>query len=179
MSRIGKQPIVVPKEVKVEIKEDKVSVQGPKGSLSFNFDKLIQVDLTENTLSVTRKKNNKLARSLHGTTRAIIANLIKGVTEGFKKELEIVGVGYKAQMKGKTLDLSLGFSHPVEFEVPEGIKVSLPSNTRIMIEGTDKQGVGQFAAKIRRIYPPEPYKGKGIRYLGEEVRKKIGKALAK
>ncbi|MCF7870703.1 MAG: 50S ribosomal protein L6 [Candidatus Omnitrophica bacterium] len=179
MSRIGKQPIIVPKEVKAEIKEKKVSVQGPKGSLSFNFDKLIKIDLAENTLSVTRKKDSKLARSLHGTTRAILANLIKGVTEGFKKELEVVGVGYKAQMKGKALDLSLGFSHPVEFAVPEGIKVSLPSNTRITIEGIDKQKVGQFAAKIRKIYPPEPYKGKGIRYLGEEVRKKIGKALAK
>lgn len=179
MSRIGKQPITVPKEVKVEIKDKNISVQGPKGTLNFSFSDFIQIDLAENTLSVKRNKDSKIARCLHGTTRALVANLIKGVTEGFKKELEIVGVGYKTQMKEKKLDLNIGFSHPVEIEIPEGLKVSTPSNTRITIEGIDKQKVGQFAAKIRKIYPPEPYKGKGIRYLGEEVRKKIGKALAK
>lgn len=179
MSRIGKQSIVVPKEVKVEISGQEVKVQGPKGALNLSFSELIEVNLSENTLSVKRNKDSKIARCLHGTTRALIANLIKGVTEGFKKELEIIGVGYKTQMKGKKLDLNIGFSHPVEIEVPEGLKVSTPSNTRIAIEGIDKQKVGQFAAKIRKIYPPEPYKGKGIRYVGEEVRKKIGKALAK
>jgi large subunit ribosomal protein L6 len=179
MSRIGKQPIIIPKEVKVEINDNLVSVQGPKGKLSFSFNKLLQLELVDNTLSVKKEKDSKIARSLHGTTRAIIANFVKGVTEGFKKELDIVGVGYKAQMKGKNLDLNLGFSHPVELAIPEGLKVSVPSATRILVEGIDKQQVGQFAAKIRKIYPPEPYKGKGVRYLGEEVRKKIGKALAK
>ncbi|MFO8053042.1 MAG: 50S ribosomal protein L6 [Candidatus Omnitrophota bacterium] len=179
MSRIGKQPITVPKEVKVEVSKKEVSVQGPKGTLSFSFNRLIQVELADNVLSVKQEKDSKIARTLHGTTRAIIANLIKGVTVGFKKELEIIGVGYKAQMKGKNLDLNLGFSHPVELAVPEGLRVSVPSNTRITVEGIDKQQVGQFAAQIRKIYPPEPYKGKGIRYLGEEVQKKVGKALAK
>ncbi|MCF7887324.1 MAG: 50S ribosomal protein L6 [Candidatus Omnitrophica bacterium] len=179
MSRIGKQPIIIPKEVKVEIKENLVSVQGPKGRLSFSFNKLIQLELADNALLVKKEKDSKTARSLHGTTRAIVANLVKGVTEGFKKELEIIGVGYKAQMKGKNLDLNLGFSHSVELAIPEGLKVSVPSATRIVVEGIDKQQVGQLAAKIRKIYPPEPYKGKGVRYLGEEVQKKIGKALAK
>ncbi len=179
MSRIGKQPVVIPKDTTVEIKDNLVSVKGPKGSLSFSFHKLIEAEVKESSLLVKRKKNTKLARSLHGTTRAIINNMIKGVTEGFKKELEIVGVGYKAQLKGKALDLNIGFSHPVEILVPDGLKVSLPANTKITIEGIDKEKVGEFAAKIRRIYPPEPYKGKGIRYLGEEVRKKLGKALAK
>ncbi len=179
MSRIGKQPIVVSKEVKIEIKDGVFSAQGPKGKLEFLFKSPIEIDFLENTLTVKRKNDSKIAKSLHGTTRAVIANLITGVTEGFKKELEIVGVGYKAQLKGKVLDLNLGFSHPVEIPVPEDLKVSLPANTRITVEGIDKQKVGQFAARLRKIYPPEPYKGKGVRYLGEEVRKKLGKALAK
>jgi large subunit ribosomal protein L6 len=179
MSRIGKQKIIIAKEVKAEIKGLNISVKGPKGTLGFDFNRLIEVEAKDNLISVKRKNNTKEAKSLHGTTRAIIANMIKGVTEGFKKELEIIGVGYKAQMKGKNLDLSLGFSHPVELVIPEGLKVTVPSATRIVVEGIDKQQVGQFAAKIRKIYPPEPYKGKGVRYLGEEVQKKIGKALAK
>ncbi|MCF7873264.1 MAG: 50S ribosomal protein L6 [Candidatus Omnitrophica bacterium] len=179
MSRIGKQKITIAKEVKAEVKGQNIVVKGPKGSLSFDFNCLIELKIEDNLISVERKNNTKEAKSLHGTTRAIIANMVKGVVEGYKKELEIIGVGYKAQMKGKNLDLNIGFSHPIEFSVPEGLKVSTPSNTRIAIEGIDKQQVGQFAAKVRRVYPPEPYKGKGIRYLGEEVRKKIGKALAK
>lgn len=179
MSRIGKQPVQIPKEVKVEIANSLVSVKGPKGSLDFSFHKLIDIESKEGALSVVRKNNTKLARSLHGTTRAILNNMVKGVTQGFKKELEVVGVGFRVQMKGKKLDLNIGFSHPVEIAVPDNLKVSLPSNTKITIEGIDKEAVGQFAARIRRIYPPEPYKGKGIRYSGEEVRKKLGKALAK
>ncbi len=179
MSRIGKQPIAIPKEVKVEIKGGLVSVKGPKGSLDFSFNKLVGLEVEEDTLAVKRKNNTKFAKSLHGTTRAIINNMVKGVSEGFKKELEVVGVGYKVQMKGKSLDLNIGFSNPVKIPVPENLKVSLPSNTRITVEGIDKEKVGEFAASVRRIYPPEPYKGKGIRYLGEEVRKKLGKALAK
>lgn len=179
MSRIGKQPVAVPKEVKVELKENLVSIKGPKGSLEFSWHNFVSLEVKDGNLLVKRKNNTKAARSLHGTTRAIVNNMVKGVTEGFKKELEIIGVGYKAQMKGKDLDLNIGFSHPVLVAVPEGLKVSLASATKIMIEGIDKEKVGEFAAKVRRIYPPEPYKGKGIRYLGEEVRKKLGKALAK
>lgn len=179
MSRIGKQPVLLPKGVEVEIKSNVISLKGPKGNLSFSFNSLIKVEVVDNTLLVKRSTNSKAAKSLHGTTRAIINNMVKGVTEGFKKELEIIGVGYRAQTKGKNLDLSIGFSHPVEIAIPANLKVSLPSNTRITIEGIDKEKVGEFAAKIRSLYPPEPYKGKGIRYLGEEVRKKLGKALAK
>ncbi len=179
MSRIGRQPIKIPKEVKIEVKDSSVSVKGPKGALDFCFGQVIEVETKEDTLLVKRKSNNKFARSLHGTTRAIINNMVKGVIEGFKKELEIVGVGYKVQMKGKNIDLNIGFSHPTQVSVPEGLKVSLPSNTKITIEGIDKEKVGEFAAKLRRLYPPEPYKGKGIRYVGEDVRKKLGKALAK
>lgn len=179
MSRIGKQPVLLPKGVEAEIKSNVISLKGPKGNLSFSFNSLIKVEVVDNTLLVKRSTNSKAAKSLHGTTRAIINNMVKGVTEGFKKELEIIGVGYRAQTKGKNLDLSIGFSHPVEIAIPANLKVSLPSNTRITIEGIDKEKVGEFAAKIRSLYPPEPYKGKGIRYLGEEVRKKLGKALAK
>lgn len=179
MSRIGKQPVKLPKEVKVQLNGNLLLVKGPKGELNFSLESVINLELKEDCLEVKRSNNTKIAKSLHGTARAIINNMVKGVTQGFKKELEIIGVGYKVQMKGKKIDLSIGFSHSVEIAVPEGLTVSLPSNTRITIEGIDKEKVGEFAAKIRRIYPPEPYKGKGIRYLGEEVRKKLGKALAK
>ena len=179
MSRIGKEPITLPKGVKVKLEGKTCVVEGAKSKLYLDIPVGINIEIAENSVVVKRENDTKPVRSLHGTMRVLINNMVVGVTEGFKKELEIIGVGYKAQMKGKNLVLNIGFSHPVEMVVPEGLKASTPSVTRILIEGIDKQQVGEFAAKIRRIYPPEPYKGKGIRYVGEEVRKKVGKALAK
>jgi len=179
MSRIGKQPVVLPKDVKVKIEGGVCLVEGPKHKLKLAIPQGITVEINEGSLLVKRENDTKRLKSLHGTIRVLFSNMVKGVTEGFKKELNIVGVGYKAQMKGKNLLLNIGFSHPVEMCAPEGIKVSTPSLIRIVVEGIDKQKVGEFSARIRRIYPPEPYKGKGIRYAGEEVRKKLGKALAK
>lgn len=165
--------------MKVKLEGDLCLVEGKGGKLSLTIPAGIKVKLENNALTVTRDNDTKQLKSLHGTIRVLIGNMVKGVNEGFKKELEIIGVGYKTQMKGNKLVLNIGFSHPVEIDIPQGLKVSTPSATRIVIEGIDKQKVGEFAAKIRRIYPPEPYKGKGIRYLKEEVRKKLGKALAK
>lgn len=179
MSRVGKQPLVVPKEIKVKIEGNSCLVEGSKQKLELVIPNGIKLELSGDTLTVKRDNDSKQLKSLHGTIRVLIANMIEGITKGFKKELEIIGVGYKAQMKGSKLSLSVGFSHPVEIDVLPELKVSTPAPTRIVIEGIDKQKVGEFAAKLRRIYPPEPYKGKGIRYLGEEVRKKLGKALAK
>lgn len=179
MSRVGKEPITLPKGVKVKLQGKACLVEGVKSKLQLDIPAGINLEITENSVLVKRENETKPVRSLHGTIWVLINNMVIGVTEGFKKELEIIGVGYKAQIKGKSLVLNIGFSHPVEMAVPEGLKVSTPSVTRVLIEGIDKQLVGEFAAKIRRIYPPEPYKGKGIRYVGEEVRKKVGKALAK
>ena len=179
MSRIGKEPINIVKGVDVKIENGSVLVKGSKEKLSLNIPTGIVVKKEGETVIVTRENDLKLVRSLHGTIRVLIANMVKGVSEGFKKELEIIGVGYKTSMKGKTLILNVGFSHSVEIDTPEGLKVTTPSVTRIVVEGVDKQRVGEFAAKIRRVKRPEPYKGKGIRYFGEEVRKKVGKALAK
>ena len=179
MSRIGKEPIVVPKGVKVKLENGLCLVEGSKGKLELAIPAGITVEIGEANLAVKRGDSSKELRSLHGTIRVLINNMVKGVTEGFKKDLEIIGVGYKAQIKAKTLVLNVGFSHPVEMPVPEGLNVVVPAPTKITIEGIDKQKVGEFTANIRRIYPPEPYKGKGIRYVGEEVRKKLGKALAK
>lgn len=178
MSRIGKRPISIPANVKVNIAEQVVTVEGPKGKLSYAFSPRITLVIENNTLVVKRNSHTKLDRSLHGLTRALLANMVKGVTEGYVKELEIVGVGYKAQMQGNVLNMSLGFSHPVNFVTPEGIKIETPKPTQIVVSGIDKQKVGKVAAEIRAICPPEPYKGKGIRYLGERVKKKIGKAQA-
>jgi len=179
MSKVGRQPISIPKGVKITIEDRDISVEGPKGKLSFRFSSLVSVSEENTSVVVKPVSEEKLAKALFGTTRALINNMVKGVTEGFKKELDIVGVGYKAQMKGKLLILQIGFSHPIEINIPDGINVSLPSATKIIIEGIDKAKVGQFAANIRKIYPPEPYKGKGIRYSSEFVRKKLGKAMAK
>jgi large subunit ribosomal protein L6 len=179
MSRVGKNPIPIPEKVKVEFKGSEISVQGPKGTLSLSLHPLIKVTVEEANIIVARQSEDKRAKALHGTMRALINNMVVGVTEGFKKELEIVGMGYKTQMKGKDLVLQMGFSHPVEITPPEGLKVSTSGPTKIIIEGIDKHQVGQFAAQLRDIYPPEPYKGKGIRYAGEEVRKKLGKAMTK
>ena len=179
MSRIGKQPVALPKEVQADIKGNRLEVKGPKGTLGLEIPFHITLEKKENEIVIKRDNDEKKVKSLHGTIRALINNMVIGVKDGFKKELEIQGVGYKAQMKGSDLVMNMGFSHPVEIKVPKDLKVSVPKPNRIVIEGVDKQCVGELAAKIRRWYPPEPYKGKGIRYAGEEVRKKLGKALAK
>jgi len=179
MSRVGKQPIILSKQVKANFKDRTIYIEGPKGRLELRLPYKIKVEIDNEKILVKRESDDKKTKSLHGTIRALINNMVKGITEGFKKELEIVGVGYKAQLKGQTLVLNLGFSHPIEVSIPKDLKVNLPSQTKIFIEGIDKQKVGEFAAQIRRIYPPDPYKGKGIRYAQEAVRRKLGKALAK
>jgi len=177
MSRIGKKPIAIPKGVKVSVEKDKVAVEGPKGKLSLNLHPRISVEVKEENVFVKRASDEKIDRALHGTTRALIANLIKGVTEGYSKELEIQGVGYKAVIQGKSLVLNLGFTHAVNYPIPEGITIETPKPTQVVIKGTDKAKVGEVAAQIRKIRKPEPYKGKGIRYLGEYVRRKVGKKV--
>lgn len=179
MSRIGKEPIVLTKNVKAKIEGADIFIEGPKGKHTFKLPGQITAQIEDNAIVIKRVNDTKRVKSLHGTMRALVNNVVKGVSEGFMKELTIIGVGYKAQMKGKNLVLNMGFSHSVDMVVPQGLKVSVPAATRVIVEGIDKQQVGEFAAKIRSIYPPEPYKGKGIRYIGEEVRKKLGKALAK
>jgi large subunit ribosomal protein L6 len=179
MSRVGKQPLVLPKDVKVKVEGNLCFAEGKGKKIELAIPAGIKIEVKDDTLLVVRENDSKKLKSLHGTLRVLIGNMVKGITDGFKKELDIVGVGYKVQMKGKKLVLNIGFSHPVEMDLPEGLKVTIPLATRIVIEGADKQMVGEFAAKIRRLYPPESYKGKGIRYVGEEVRKKLGKALAK
>jgi len=179
MSRVGKQVLVLPKGVKVKMEGSLLVAAGSSQKLELAIPAGIKIEITENTLLVTRDDDSKQLKSLHGTIRVLAGNMVEGVTKGFKKELEIIGVGYKAQMKGGKISLNVGFSHLVEIDVPPELKVSTPAATRIAIEGADKQKVGEFAARIRKVRPPEPYKGKGIRYLKEEVRKKLGKALAK
>lgn len=179
MSRIGKQPVQLPKGVKANVANNSLLIEGAKGKLNLNIPKGISVEVAADQVLVKRDSDEKGVRSMHGTIRAIIANMVKGVVEGYKKELDIVGTGYKAMVKGTTLILNMGFSHPVEFVVSKDLKVTVPNPNRIIIEGADIQKVGQFAAVLHKIYPPEPYKGKGIRYVGEEVKKKLGKALAK
>ncbi len=178
MSRIGKKPVIIPKDVKIEVKDREVFVQGPKGQLSRKLTDRINVEIKDDQLLVKRVADTKLDKSLHGLYRALIVNMIKGVTEGYLKELEIIGVGFKAAVAGDKLNLALGFSHPVNFTIPAGIKIETPKPTQLVIRGIDKELIGAVAAEIRAIYPPEPYKGKGIRYVGEQVKKKIGKAQA-
>jgi len=177
MSRIGKLPIDVPQGVEITIDKDNlVSVKGPLGTLSEKIDKNIKVALEDNQIVVTRPNDLKVNRSMHGLYRSLIANMVEGVTKGYAKKLEIVGVGYRATKKGNDLDLQLGFSHPVVMTDPEGITTEVPVQTEIIIKGIDKQMVGNYAAKIRDLRKPEPYKGKGVRYAGEHVRRKEGKA---
>ncbi len=178
MSRIGKSPISVPSGVDINTSNDQVQVKGPKGVLSGSVPAGVRLELAGSTLNVHREIEDKPTRALHGLVRALVANMIHGVTEGFHKELEIEGVGYRAELAGKNLKLALGFSHPVEMEVPKALKVSVDKNTVVRVEGIDKELVGQFAADIRSLRPPEPYKGKGIRYSGERIRRKVGKAGA-
>ncbi len=176
MSRIGKLPITVPGGVDVKIDGQQVTVKGPKGELSLVVSEPIRVALEEGQLQVTRPNDEREARSLHGLTRTLIHNNIIGVTEGYTKSLEVVGTGYRVQQKDKGLELALGFSHPVLFNAPEGIELSVEGNTKITVSGISKQAVGEAAANIRKLKKPEPYKGKGIRYAGENVRRKAGKA---
>ena len=175
MSRIGNKVITIPAGVEVNINDNFATVKGPKGELKQQFDKDMTFNVEGNEITVVRPSDSKRHRTVHGTTRAILANMIEGVSSGFKKELELIGVGYRAQMQGKKLVLSVGYSHPVEFEEIEGIKLGVEGNTKVSIEGINKEVVGQYAAKVRAVRPPEPYKGKGIRYVGEYVRRKEGK----
>jgi len=179
MSRIGKRPITIPSGVKVAISGGKVTVEGSKGKLEFILPQRITVTSKDNIVEVKRDSNQKIHRAFHGTVRAIITNMIIGVSEGYKKQLEIIGVGYRAQSQGNNLNMQLGFSHPVVYAIPEGVKIETPKPTQITVSGIDKRLVGQVAAEIRSKLPPEPYKGKGIRYVGEYVRRKLGKAVAK
>ena len=175
MSRIGNKVITIPAGVEVSINDNFATVKGPKGELKQQFDQDMTFNIEGNEITVVRPSDSKRHRTVHGTTRAILANMIEGVSAGFKKELELIGVGYRAQMQGKKLVLSVGYSHPVEFEEIEGIKLGVEGNTKVSIEGINKEVVGQYAAKVRAVRPPEPYKGKGIRYVGEYVRRKEGK----
>ncbi len=175
MSRIGKLPIKIPEKVKVAIAGELVKVEGPKGKLQVGFNRRVEVAVKDGHVVVTRPNEERLSKSLHGTTRTIINNAIKGVTQGFEEILEITGVGFRAEIKGKLLNLSLGFSHPVDFEIPEGVTCEVEKQTRVVLKGADKQLVGSTAAKIRSIRKTEPYKGKGIKYAGEKVRRKVGK----
>jgi large subunit ribosomal protein L6 len=177
MSKIGKRPIPVPKEVKVNISDKAVLVEGPKGKVNFSLPAGIKVSLKESRLLLQRASDEKQNKAFHGLARAQLYNIIRGVKEGFSKEMEIVGVGYRAQVSGKNLVLNLGFSHPVNFYIPGGIVIETPKPTQIVVKGIDRQKVGEISAQIRRILKPEPYKGKGIRYVGEYVRKKAGKAV--
>lgn len=178
MSRIGKKPIIVPNDVKIEFKGGVIFVEGPKGKLSRPLSGRISLEIKDNQLYLKRISDSKLDKSLHGLSRALIINMVKGVTEGYVKELEIVGVGYRAQIQGNNLNIQLGFSHPVNFPIPEGIKIETLKPTQIVVRGLDKEKVGEVTSEIRAICPPEPYKGKGIRYSGEYVKKKVGKAQA-
>lgn len=180
MSRIGKKPIEIPNGVEVKIEDGNVvTVKGPKGQLTQKFNPELKITVEDNQIKIERPNDSSFMRAIHGTTRALIANMVKGVTEGFTVELEIVGIGYRAAMKGKALEMQLGYSHPVVYEPPEGITISVEGNTNIKVSGIDKQLVGQVAAEIRDFRKPDPYKGKGIRYKGEQLKLKPGKAAGK
>src|SRR6478672_10713849 len=175
MSRIGRQPIEVPAGVTVTVDPGRVTVHGPKGELRQVVPQRIAVEQSDGVIKVTRPTDRGPDRALHGLTRTLVANMVDGVTKGFEKRLEIQGVGYRAQLKGSDLELAVGFSHPVTITPREGISFDVPQPTQVIVKGTDKQVVGQTAAEIRKVRPPEPYKGKGIRYQGEHVRRKVGK----
>ncbi|MEI9476019.1 MAG: 50S ribosomal protein L6 [Deltaproteobacteria bacterium] len=178
MSRIGRMPIVVPKDVKISFDSTKVEVTGPKGHLSQSLPPRITLSVDGDKVLIRREGEDRPSRALHGLTRSLIANMVTGVTKGFERRLEIVGIGFRADIEKNALKLSVGFSHPVLYPIPEGIRVEVEKQTQITVRGIDKQQVGTVAAKLRSIKPPEPYKGKGIRYLGEHIRKKVGKTKA-
>ena len=178
MSRIGNKPVDIPDKVKVNIDNDGgVSVEGPKGKLNWKLPRQITGSVKDNHISIARGAETRSVKALHGLSRALVHNMVVGVSEGFTKNLEIEGVGFKAAVQGTNLNLSLGFSHPILFPIPTDIKITVTDNTKIMIQGADKKVVGQVAADIRRFYPPEPYKGKGVRYAGEQIRRKEGKTV--
>ena len=177
MSRIGRLPIVIPPKVKVDIKGQKVHVEGPRGTLDYELPKRTAVTLTDGKLVVARQGEDAEAKALHGLSRAILNNLVKGVSEGFAKKLEIQGVGFKAAVQGQQITLNLGYSHPIVYPLPAQVQAKVDDNTKITIEGPDRQAVGQVAAELRSFYPPEPYKGKGIRYADEKVVRKEGKTV--
>jgi len=178
MSRIGNKPVEIPDKVKVNIDNDgAVAVEGPKGKLHWQLPRAISAKIDNNRVVVARSAESRSAKALHGLSRALVSNMVQGVSQGFTKNLEIEGVGFKAAVQGSNLNLSLGFSHPILFPIPKDIKVTVADQTKITIEGADKKLVGQVAADIRRYYPPEPYKGKGVRYAGEQIRRKEGKTV--
>ena len=179
MSRIGKKPIPVPAGVKVRVADGVVAVEGPKGKVSQALVAGIGVEANDNQLQVTRQDDERQSRARHGLMRALIANALTGVSQGFSKSLDVVGVGFRAEVKGKQLHMALGFSHPVVFAIPQGIDVAVEKNTRITVSGPDRQQVGQVASEIRNLRPPDPYKGKGVRYSDERLRLKVGKAGSK
>ena len=179
MSRIGKRPVTVPKGVTLDLQGQVVAVKGPKGELRRSLHPEMQLALNDGTLTVARPSDDKKHKALHGLTRTLVQNMVDGVSKGFSKTLEIQGVGYKAEAKPYGVNLIVGFSHPVKYEAPKGIKISVENNTVVKIEGADKEKVGQVAAELRAVRPPEPYKGKGVRYQGEQVRRKAGKTGAK
>mgnify|MGYP001139649672 FL=1 len=176
MSRIGNAPITVPSGVEITIDGPEVTVKGPKGELSRRFPERVTISVEDGVAKVTRIDDSRESKALHGLSRALLANMVTGVSEGYRKDLEIQGVGYRAQLKGRDLELQVGFSHPVTVPAPEGITFEVPEPTKISVVGIDKELVGQTAAVVRKVRPPEPYKGKGIRYVGEYVRRKAGKA---
>jgi large subunit ribosomal protein L6 len=175
MSRIGKKPIPVPEGVTVSVGPGRVTVNGPRGELAQVVSQRMEIAEEDGTLTVTRPTDRGEDRAIHGLTRSLVANMVEGVTEGFEKRLEIQGVGYRARLQGKSLELSVGYSHPVAITAPDGIEFEVPQPTQVIVRGIDKQMVGEIAARIRRTRPPEPYKGKGIRYACEQIRRKVGK----
>jgi large subunit ribosomal protein L6 len=179
MSRIGKAPITVPKGVTVDLKGNDVKVKGPKGELTRTIRPEIEIKMEEDKLVLTKKNDDRLSRSLHGLSRTLVANMVKGVSDGFEKTLEMTGVGYRAQMEGTKLVMALGYSHPIEIEPPKGLAIAVGKGNVITVTGIDKQAVGDLASAIRETRPPEVYKGKGVRYKGEVIRRKAGKAAGK
>jgi large subunit ribosomal protein L6 len=178
MSRIGKLPVIIPAKVKVDVKNTTVSVEGPKGKVSRSFAPVVSITLADSAVTVKPLDDSRFSRAMFGTARSVIAGMVKGASEGFVKDLEIQGVGFKAALKGKQLDLALGYSHAILFDIPEGIKITVTDGTKVKVEGADKQLVGMVTSQIRSYYPPEPYKGKGVRIVGERVRRKEGKTVA-
>jgi large subunit ribosomal protein L6 len=178
MSRVGKIPVPIPDKVKVDVKGHTVSVDGPKGKVSKTFAPVVTITLADKKVTVAPVDDSRFSRAMFGTVRSVIAGMVKGASEGFVKDLEIQGVGFKANLKGKVLDLALGYSHAILFDIPEGIKITVVDQTKVKVEGADKQLVGKVTAEIRSYYPPEPYKGKGVRIVGERVRRKEGKTVA-
>ena len=177
MSRIGKQPIAIPAKVKVEVKGQTVHVEGPKGKLDWELPSRTSLKVQDGKVVVSRQGDDAKVKALHGLSRALVNNMVKGVSEGFVKKLEIQGVGFKAAVQGKVVNLSLGYSHPISYPIPDQIKVTVEENTKLTIEGPNREVVGRVAAEIRSYYPPEPYKGKGVRYVGEQVKRKEGKTV--